>query len=354
MTAIPPPLHATAAAIYRWHEQRADDGLRPHLGVSLIGHPCERFIFLTFRWAEHQQFEGRMLRLFNRGKREEAPVIEELRGIGCEVYADDGTAQYRVAALGGHFGGGMDGVLRGLPEAPRTWHVLEVKTHSAKSFADLAKRGVKDSKPQHWAQMQGYMHLAELTRAVYFAVNKDTDELHIERVEHDKAAGEALLDKARRLIESDEPPPRINDDPAWWQCKGCAYADQCHGTAAPLVNCRTCLHATASVEQGTWLCGWWQDTSTLPESTQRTGCEEHRYIPAALRIFAEPVDADPSKNTVTYRNRKTGATFVNGIGPTEVTSAEIRALADKAMLGQERVDPTIKALREEFGGTYAR
>jgi CRISPR/Cas system-associated exonuclease Cas4 (RecB family) len=345
---LPEPQHATVPAIFAWHESRADDGLRAHLGASLIGHPCERYVWQSFRWIESQRFDGRMLRLFNRGKREEAPVVEELRGIGCEVHADDGTGQYRVSAHGGHFGGSLDGVLRGLPEAPRTWHLLEIKTHSAKSFADLRKQGVRASKPQHFDQMQAYMHLAELPRALYFAVNKDTDELHVERIEHDKAHGEALLTKARRLIEADAPPPRINGDPAWWICKGCQFREQCHGTAAPLVNCRTCLHATPVLdgEAGEWTCAHYGEPCS--EGLQREGCSQHRYIPVLLQRFAEPIDADEKANTVTYRNTATGAEFVNG----DVSSAEIRALADKRMLGQERIDPTIRELRDE-GATYA-
>ncbi len=81
---------------------------------------------------------------------------------------------------------------------PKTWHVLEFKTHGTKSFADLTAKGVLVSKPQHGAQMQIYMHLTGITRALYMAVCKNTDALHIERVEADPAMAERLLDKAGR------------------------------------------------------------------------------------------------------------------------------------------------------------
>ena len=45
----------------------------------------------------------------------------------------------------------------GIPEAPKTWHVLEFKTHNSKSFAKLEKEGVQKSNPMHYAQMQVYM-----------------------------------------------------------------------------------------------------------------------------------------------------------------------------------------------------
>ena len=50
----------------------------------------------------------------------------------------------------------------GLLEAPKTWHVAEFKTHSAKSFAELVAKGVVLAKPQHAAQMQVYMQLLSL------------------------------------------------------------------------------------------------------------------------------------------------------------------------------------------------
>ena len=54
--------------------------------------------------------------------------------------------------------------------------MLEIKTHNAKSCGTLKRQGVQKSKPRHWAQMQTYMGMAQLKRALYFAVNKDTDE----------------------------------------------------------------------------------------------------------------------------------------------------------------------------------
>ncbi len=94
----------------------------------------------------------------------------------------------------------------GLLEAPKTWHVLEFKTHGTKSFADLTAKGVVLSKPQHAAQMQIYMHLTGITRALYMAVCKNTDALHIERVEADLRMAERLLDKAGRVIFAQHPP----------------------------------------------------------------------------------------------------------------------------------------------------
>ncbi len=351
MSKLPPPMHSTAAAIFQAYERQAGDGLRAHLGGSEIGGECERAIWYSWRWVERAQFDGRILRLFETGKREESRVADNLRAIGCTVWTDDGGAQFTVSAVGGHAGGSMDGVVQGLPEAPKTPHLLEVKTHSAKSFKELAAKGVLYAKPQHWLQMQWYCGLADLDRWLYFAVNKDTDELYIERGEFNKAEFDRLLARAERIVTAAEPPERISNDPAWFACKFCRFHGVCHATTAPLVNCQTCMHSTPTMGgDGEWTCSL--HMQTLSDDEQRVGCAEHRYIPILLQRFAEPVDADVRTNAVVYRNTLTGAQFVNAEAP-GVTSAEIRALEDKRMLGQECADTTLRQLRAEFGATYA-
>lgn len=341
---IPDRIHATVPAIYRWHESRAGDPLREHLGASVIGRECERSLWLTFRWAEAPKFDGRMLRLFDSGKREERRLLDELRAIGCEVHSDDGTAQYRVSAHGGHFGGSMDGVVRGLPEAPASWHVLECKTANAKASAELEKKGLRAAKPVHFDQLQAYMALAEIDRGVYVSVCKDNDSIYLERVHLDKEHAAKVIKRAERIIFASEPPPRISEDADYYVCRYCEFKDICHGTAAPLVNCRTCAHSTP-LPDGGWGCA--KENVPVIESRPRLGCGDHRFIPILLEKFSEPIDADGG--SVTYRNKLTGETFVNG----ELSSAEIRACSDKRMLGQERIDPVIKQLREKFGATYA-
>ena len=81
------------------------------MGASLIGHNCDRYIWLTWRWALKPEFKGRILRLFDTGKREESRLIEELRGIGATVWDVDPDSgdQWRVSACNGHFGGSLDG-----------------------------------------------------------------------------------------------------------------------------------------------------------------------------------------------------------------------------------------------------
>lgn len=308
MAALPPRPTPTVEAIYATFEANAEDGFRVHLGASLIGKECQRALWFDFRWTTRADFSGRILRLFETGQLEEARIVRDLRRTGATVLEVDPESgrQWRVEAHGGHFGGSLDGVALGLLEAPKTWHVLEFKTHSAKSFAELKRQGVRESKPRHFAQMQVYLHLTGMTRAMYVAVCKDTDEIHVERVAADPAAGEGLLVKAGRVINSARPPERLSTDPAWWQCRLCEHHSVCHDGAAAERNCRTCLHSTAI--DGGWHCAKWDRMLTPAE--QRRGCDHHLYVPDL--VPGEAVDA--GDDHVVYR-LNTGATWIDGRAP---------------------------------------
>ena len=247
---------------------------------------------------------GAILRLFETGQLEEARLVRDLRATGATVLEVDPETgrQFRVDAHGGHFGGSLDAVAIGLLEAPKTWHVIEFKTHSAKSFRELVDKGVAQAKPQHWAQMQVYMHLTGLTRAMYVAVCKDTDALHIERIPADPAQGQRLLEKARRIIDAQHPPERISADPAWFECRMCPHHGHCHGEEAAAVTCRSCLHSTPV--EGGWHCA--RLDRALDAADQRRACPRHLFIPDL--VPGQPVDV--GEDYVVYRMRD-GATWIN-------------------------------------------
>ena len=200
----------------------------------------------------------------------------------------------RSGISSGHFGGSMDAVAIGFPEAPKAWHVCEFKTHSAKSFAGLVKDGVAKSKPMHAAQMQVYMHLAGIERAFYLAVNKDTDELYQERLHYDAEAALRLMAKADRVLRNPQPPARISNDPAWYMCRFCDHAAACHQGAMPERHCRSCLHASP-VADGAWHCA--RHNHQLDRRAQENGCAAHLYIPGL--VHGEQVDA--GEDYVDYR-----------------------------------------------------
>lgn len=252
--------------IHANYAERASDWRRPHLGASLIGHPCDRFIWLSFRWASPPNMDGRIYRLFDTGYREEARIIRDLRAIGMDVYDRDPDTggQIRFTALKGHFSGSVDGVVRGVPDAGASWHILECKSSNKKHFDALLKSCVRDAKPQHYAQMQCYMRGIGIDRALYVVTCKDDDRMYFERVHHDKKGSWALFDRAERLIFGGIPDYKECDE-----CTYCQFRPVCLENAQPSRNCRTCAYSRPS-ENGGWDCRI--GGNRLTSDTERVGC----------------------------------------------------------------------------------
>lgn len=299
-------------AIYDAYDANRKQPHRPHLGGSQIGNNCSRALWYQFRWAWKEQHEGRILRLFETGDREEIRVIQNLRAAGCTVWERDPETgmQPRFTSHGGHFALSLDGVIEGLPESSKP-HTLEVKTMSDKYFKALCNMGLEKAKPIYWAQCQIGMHLSGLERCLFISVNKNTDEIYAERIRPEPAYAKDLLAKAERIIFSDAPPLGISNDPAWFECKFCPYHALCHGSQLPELNCRTCAFSTPE-KTGAWSCA--RHRKGLDEIDQRIGCGDHIYNPALVNL---PVH-DTGDDWVDYINeegevvRNKGGKFNNG------------------------------------------
>lgn len=318
MTAIPPKVEDVGVRILRLYEDRvAAEPPRAYLGGSIIGHHCHRYLWLRFRHALPFRVNGNIARLFQRGHREETWLVEDLRAIGLRVESIDHStgAQFRFTACGGHVGGGMDGCVLGVPEAPKTWHVLEAKTHNDDSFQELVKVGLKVAKPIYFAQAQLYMRWSGMERTLHVNVNKNDDTFYVERLYYDADYAKRLEEKAERIVYASQPPERISKDPTWYQCRMCDLHGLCHGQRLPKAVCRTCMHATPE-KDGTWSCA--RHMRTLPFQDQLKGCRDHVYIPAMMPPAWKAVDADAGNNWVRYE--VDGVSVSNGT-PSQTVSA---------------------------------
>lgn len=264
---IPQPQNTIANLIDKHHESQQESP-RGHMGASLLGHPCERYLWLNFRWVVQEKFKGRILRLFRRGQNEEATIISDLRAIGIDVRGTQTRVNFDA-----HVSGSADGVaLSGVPQAPSKQHVLEFKTHSLKSFNDVVKKGVEASKYQHFVQMQVYMLGLGIDRALYVAVCKDNDEIYTERVRLDSDLAHKYVKRGQRIALDDRMPPPLSTDPTWFECRFCPAYSFCHKAEIPTqFSCRTCAHATPK-EDSTWRCEK-HEADGIPVEFQRKGCD---------------------------------------------------------------------------------
>lgn len=300
MVDISSVMDSTINRIYKSYEDNEEPRFGVRLGASQIGSECSKMLWLSFRWTVPSKFEmptnskktaGQMLKLFERGQDEEARFIRDLERVGIEVqsFEEDGS-QIRTDLLAGHFGGNVDGIGKGFLEAPKSNHVIEYKTHNDKSFQHLKKNGVQVSKPTHYAQMQIYMLGLGISRAFYFAVNKNDDELYQERIEFDEIYASSLLKRAEDIIFSMAPVAGVSDRPEYYMCKMCRYTKVCHKKEKPIRNCRTCAHSTP-LKNGGWKCE--EFDKSLTKEMQEAGCVEHRFIPS---LIGTPIDMVKGKN----------------------------------------------------------
>ena len=264
------------------------DYFSARLGASLIGHHCDRYLWQSFRWCVKSRFDGRMQRLFETGAIEEKRLIENLRKAGVDVRdIDEGTGkQFTFTECNGHFVDKLDGACIGLHEAPKTWHVLETKTHNQKSFDDLEKKGVRESKYQHFAQCQIGMHLTGMERAYYLAVNKNNDDIYAERIYYDEKECIQLIERANSIIFASSIPEKTGN-PSNYLCKFCDCYELCHGDMIPLCNCRTCCNSTP-IADGQWTCERFR--RILSYDNQLQACPSHLFIPTIINAQCEALD----------------------------------------------------------------
>lgn len=252
-----------------------EDPWRDHLGASLIGRECARAIWYGFRWTTLKKFDGRLLRLLNRGHLEEPRLIALLKLIGCKVWQqDDSGRQFRITGHKGHFGGSLDGVALGIPDRPDEPVLLEFKTHGDASYAKLAEAGVISAKWEHFVQMQIYMGKHSLNWALYCAVNKNDDNIHLELVQFDPTQYQRYLDRAAAIVEAKEPPPKINASPGWFKCKFCDHKEVCHSDSLPVATCRSCSYIKLE-DAGGWSCTDSVAPGLLSAKDQRRGCSHY-------------------------------------------------------------------------------
>lgn len=303
MTEIPQPINSIQSLIDE-HHFSINEKPRVHLGASVLGHPCQRWLWLSFRWAIIEKFPGRIRRVFRRGLNEETIIVNDLKAIGIKI--EKTGREQTIINFGFHIGGSVDGIIEsGVPEAPNKKHIAEFKTHSKKSFDDLEKKGVQESKPQHWCQMQLYMKGTGIDRALYVGICKDDDRIYTERVRYDAEAAETLLERGKKIALSERIPDPVSTDPSWYQCKFCAAHDFCHSRRLTQeVNCRTCAHSTPEAD-GTWSCARWE-SKDIPANFQIEGCASHvlhpDMVPWPMKLSNTPHEAVYEIDGVDVRN----------------------------------------------------
>lgn len=282
MAKLPLPICPTLLAVDAEMENRgAASAPRTYLGASSIGEPCSRKLWYRFRWVAKERFSASTLAMFDDGHNSEDVIVDRLRnvpGISLSTGPDE-ERQWRVEAFDGHFVGHLDGAILGLKQDPTTWHVLEVKcTAKVDQLAKLITvngeaLALKMWNAVYYAQAIIYMYLTGMTKHYLIATSPGARQPSIAlRTDADPREAVRLLDKANRIIYSQEPPSKIGGED-FYLCRICSFSGHCHNKASPDRNCRTCIHSSPS-NKGEWKCAKF--------NTLKDDCVSHRFIPALV------------------------------------------------------------------------
>ena len=334
-------------------ENTPSDLHRPHLGMSQIGKPDDRALWLSFRWSLPDDTSARVRRIFRLGHLIEAEVIELLSRIPGAKVIDrvPGTGQqFNFIYVDGHFGGSMDACMLGVPEAPKTWHVIEIKTVNGKRFKELQKSRVEAFSPEYYAQMQCYMGASGMERALFVAYCKDTSELYTERLHAKKIEFSGYLARAERIIMAIEPPSSIYKDADDFEAKKAGATSRVYwGQELPPPNCRNCRFSSP-VSGGQWDCDFHRKTISIDD--QRKGCANHNYMPCLMpkpamhiKTYADCVEYEI--DGIKFWNAES---IAGAVHEDVYNSAELHHMS-KSDLASLTKDKAFSDIREKFSAT---
>lgn len=243
---------------------------RTYLGASRLGEECERKLAYEYHRApkdEGSEFKGKTLRVFDMGHDGETRMAEYLRLAGFELLTERPDGRQFGFAVGWDeieqrykISGHCDGIITAGPEwAPDGMEPLmqypalwENKALGSKSWKDTVAKGVKQSKPVYYAQMQLYMAYLAVGEfpGLFTATNRDTGEIYSELVPFDAQAAQSASDRGARVVSTINPEeaPRITREATDFRCKFCDFAARCW--AQPSVS-------NVAVSAA----GWWENNN---------------------------------------------------------------------------------------------
>lgn len=277
-----------------WEKKAIEEKARPEtIPADLIGHPCSRYLWLSFRWACWQQSRGAEQRKAEQAQKEAESAISILEQLGMKF---------------------SDGLVTGVPEAEATVHLFVFELLTDTAFQLLQSKGLKDALPMSYSALQ-YRLLDKADRALYIAENRNTAELIAFRIRLDENFAESLREKGESIISSSQIPAKHSEDDECTVCKDCDYYTFCHFWKRPDVNCRTCSHFFAD-RNGEGMCALF-DNSAIPIENQRKGCECH--VMKSDLVDWQLDESRSSQYVGCYYIPDLGKTLFNGFGGVATT-----------------------------------
>ena len=276
---------------------------RGYFGMSGLGHECDRWQWMVFRWCIINHFDAATLARFEDGHRTEELMIHRLKQVpGIQLIEEDEHGdQIGFQDVHGHLRGHVDGMIIGLPEAPKSWHVLEAKAVNEKKFAELAnlrrdlgeKNAIAAWDHTYWVQVQLYMRKAGVERSLHVVTTPGGRAWQTCRTNLNKKAADLQIERAERIITANQMPGKVqghdNSPPCCW----CPMKETCHAGKKMKIprSCRSCMHSAPAESEGAdeplWFCAHPDHNTVIGRDQQIAGCENYEMHPDLEEISNE-------------------------------------------------------------------
>lgn len=186
---------------------------------------CPRSIFFKFKKAPAREMEPERLRIFDHGDYIQQLILRPLFTLGKVRATEVPIPPQQIIS------GRADAIISidGQP------YVLDVKSISGRM--NLEK--MQEPMPEHYWQVQLYLHFFKIPKGILLYLNKDTQEIKEFIFDYKKEVAEKLLDwfgKLKSKFEANVIPSRIEGYPTDWQCQYCQFREICDLAGGEEIN----------------------------------------------------------------------------------------------------------------------
>jgi hypothetical protein len=227
-------------SIYKNIEDEAEkEKPRGYIGASSIGDECELKLWLTYKKPElKKKRKAELIMAANDGYRSEDLVAGLIRQSPYNIELithDKNGKQLGFSDLDGNYKGHWDGLITGIPQAPKTQHIWEHKAKNQKFYDTLTKLKEKVSEKSlleewdynYYCQAVTYMHYSATTRHYTTVALAGTGKLQSIRTNENPSLAKHLRNKAERITKYISPPAGISTNPSFYKCKWCDFYENC-------------------------------------------------------------------------------------------------------------------------------
>ena len=331
-------LTETTTELKRCYEKnQVRESSRGYLGASELGHVCDVRLWLNFRKSTLSFFPAETLFKFDDGNYSEtitAQRLQQTKGINLRIVDEKTGEQFSANSLGGHLRGNIDGFILGVKQLPNIEMIWEHKCVDQSKFNKVSnllkripyERLLKEWDYNYFVQAQMYMYLFQKDYhflTISSAGSRDYVEVITEK--NYEAIG-SNLERAKRIIASDDPGDLIASSADKFPCSYCGNKGICFKEELPIPNCRNCINCVplkGKDSDGDWHCAKFNKNLTKQE--QNDGCQKHIYNPGALKFAARQIDAKINLDNpkITYEKISTGEVFTNEVYAGESNSPDL-------------------------------